>query len=211
MLEAIETTEYKNHTIEIFQDENPENPIKEWDMLGEFICWHSRYDLGNSKRFDTPEEVREYAKKTNSLLYPLFMYDHSGIALSLSNSQYPFNCRWDAGQLGYVLIDREKALKEYSKKILTKKLKQKIYEVIQGEVNTYNQYLSGDVYGYKVIDKDGTEIDSCWGYYGMEDVIEEAKSMVDYEIKKSIKEHIQKLKKWIKNHVPYNYRTSLSI
>ena len=102
-------------------------------------------------------------------------------------------------------------LKEYGKKILTKQLKQKIYEVIQGEVNTYNQYLSGDVYGYKVFDKDGEELDSCWGYYGMEYVVEEAKSVVDYEVKKSIKEHIQKLKKWIKNNVPYNYRTSLSI
>ena len=186
MLEAIETTEYKNHTIEIFQDENPENPIKEWDMLGEFVCWHRNYDLGNSKRFDNPEEVREYAKETNSLLFPLYMYDHSGIALSLSNSQYPFIDIWDSGQLGYVLVDREKALKEYSQKILTKKLKQKIHEVIQGEVNTYNQYLSGDVYGYKVIDKDGEEIDSCWGYYGMEYAIEEAKSIVDYSVKESI-------------------------
>jgi len=192
MLEAIETTEYKNHTIEIFQDEYAENPIKEWDMLGEFFCWHRNYDLGNSKRFDTPEEVREYAKETNSLLYPLFMYDHSGIALSLGNSQYPFSCPWDAGQLGYVLVDREKTLKEYSKKILTKQLKQKIYNVIQGEVNTYNQYLSGDVYGYKVIDKDGEELDSCWGYYGMEDVIEEAKSVVDYNVKDDIKNILEK-------------------
>jgi len=188
MLEAIETTEYKNHTIEIFQDENSENPIKEWDMLGEFICWHRNYDLGNSKRFDNPEEVREYAKETNSLLFPLYMYDHSGIALSLSS----FNCPWDSGQLGYVLVDREKTLKEYSKKILTKQLKQKIYNVIQGEVNTYNQYLSGDVYGYKVIDKDGEELDSCWGYYGMEDVIEEAKSVVDYNVKDDIKNILEK-------------------
>ena len=66
MLEAIETIKYKNHTIEVFQDENPENPIKEWDMLGEFICWHRDYDLGNSERFDNPEEVMEYAKETNS-------------------------------------------------------------------------------------------------------------------------------------------------
>ena len=211
MSEAIETTKYKGYKIEIFQDENPENPIKEWDMLGEFICWHRNYDLGNSKRFDTPEEVREYAKKTNSLLYPLYMYDHSGIGLSLSNTYYPYNCPWDSCQLGYVLVDREKALKEYSKKILTKKLKQKIYDVIQSEVNTYNQYLSGDVYGYKVFDKDGEEIDSCWGYYGMEYAVEEAKSVVDYSVKEYIKQHIEKVKKWIKNNVPLIYRKSLSI
>jgi len=211
MLEAIETIKYKNHTIEVFQDENPENPIKEWDMLGEFICWHRDYDLGNSERFDNPEEVMEYAKETNSLLYSLYMYDHSGIGLSLSNTYYPFNCKWDSCQLGYVLVDRKKALKEYSQKILTKKLKQKIYDVIQGEVNTYNQYLSGDVYGYNITNRMGEEIDSCWGYYGMEYATEEAKSIVDYEVKKSIKEHIEKVKKWIKNNVPLIYRTNLSI
>ena len=50
------------------------------------------------------------------------MYDHSGIALSLTRDRYPFNDRWDAGQLGFILVDRVKALKEYNAKILTNSL-----------------------------------------------------------------------------------------
>ena len=68
------------------------------------------------------------------------MYDHSGIVLSLSNNHYPFNDRWDAGQLGLILVDREKALKEFGKKRLTEQLKQKIRQIIEGEIETYNQH-----------------------------------------------------------------------
>lgn len=34
-----------------------------------------------------------------------------------------------------------------------------------GEVQVYDYYICGDVYGF-VIEKDGEQIDSCWGFYG---------------------------------------------
>jgi hypothetical protein len=208
MSEALETTTYKNLTIEIYSDISSENPIKFWDTLGEYVCWHQRYDLGNSSRFKTPEEVVSYAKRTNSLLFPLYMYDHSGISLSLSNSNYPFNDKWDAGQVGFVLVDRNKALKFFSKKKFTTQLKQKIEMVIAGEIETYNQFLAGDVYGY-VISKDGEEIDSCWGYYGQDYCLSEAKACVDDEVLRSIVNHSCKVKKWIKGKVPLIHRHKL--
>ena len=45
----------------------------------------------------------------------------------------------------------------------------------------------------------------------MEYVVEEAKSAVDDYVKYSIKQHIKKVKIWIKNNVPFIYRTNLSI
>jgi len=208
MTEAIETVKYKKHTIEIFPDEHCENPIQTWDVLGEYLCWHRRYNLGNSDRFTTPDEVVAYARQTQSLLFPLFLYDHSGIVLSLSNSHYPFTDQWDAGQLGFILVDREKVLKEFGKKRLTKQLKQKIGQIIEGEVETYNQYLAGDVYGY-VVSRDNEHIDSCWGYYGQDDCLSEARSIVDYEVEKAVKKHCQKVKQWIRSKVPLIYRSSL--
>lgn len=212
MSEILETIEYKGLTIEIYPDDNAENPIKEWDMVGEFCCWHRRYDLGNSKQFGNrlgePEEARACAKQTGSLLFDLYMYEHSGIVLSLSNSSYPFNDRWDSGQLGYVLVDREQALKEFGKKRLSKALKQRIAQIVEGEVETYNQYLSGDIYGYIVRSKDGEDIDSCWGFYGLDAVEKEAKSIVDCKVKELVKKHFEQLKHWIRNRVPFGYRTS---
>jgi hypothetical protein len=138
------------------------------------------------------------------------MYEHSGISLSLTNSHYPFTDRWDAGQLGFILVDRQKALKEFGKKRLTKQLKQKIRYIIEGEVETYNQYLAGDVYGF-VISKNGQEIDSCWGFYGQEDCLIEAKTIVDYEVEKTVLRHSQKVKQWIRNKVPLIYRQNLRL
>ena len=181
MESAVKKMTYRNYSIDIHTDDSPENPVREWDVLGKFICWHRRYDLGNCTDFANPQEVREYAQKTGSLLFPLYMYDHSGIGLSLDNSYYPYNCPWDAGQVGYVLVDRQEALKRLGKKRMSAKLRKRICQIIQAEVDTYNQYLSGDVYGY-VISKDGKQIDSCWGYYGMEDVEEQARLVVGCHI-----------------------------
>jgi len=210
MIEALKTIEYRGYTIKIYQDEGTENPIQEWDMLGEFVCWHRRYNLGNSKRFDNPDELKAYAKKTRSILIPLYMYEHSGIALSLSNDGYPFNDRWDAGQLGYVLIDRKKALKEYNAKIFTKALKDKAIETIRKEVELYNEFLRGEVYRFVIENKKGEMTDSCGGCYGLEEIIEEVKLEIDNEIKNVIKEHCQKVKNWIKYDVPLGNRKKLS-
>lgn len=51
---------------------------------------------------------------------------------------------------------------------------------LKSEVETYDQYLTGDVYGYVIEDKEGEELDSCWGFYGEEYCLEEAKSIADW-------------------------------
>ena len=209
----IESIEYRGYTIEVYQDENPENPITEWDGNVEFCCWHRRYDLGNSKRFGKrhggPEDCQEYAKKTNSILLPLYMYEHSGIALSLGR-EYPFNCRWDSGQLGYILIDRQWMREFFGKKYFTEKMRKRMLLAAEDNVKLYNQYLSGDVYGYNV-EETG---DSCWGFYGYDHeksgLLGYAKSGIDYDIEQIKKNHFTQLKKWITNKVPLQYRTSLT-
>lgn len=55
------------------------------------------------------------------------------------------------------LIDREQAAKN-----------------LQGEIEEYGAYLSGDAYGYVVTDTETGEEDSCWGFLGIECAIEEA-------------------------------------
>ena len=213
-MNALETIEHRGYEIEIFYDESAENPITAWDGNMEFCCWHSRYDLGNSDRFGNghgePEDCQEYAKKTNSILLPLYMYDHSGIALSLGR-EYPFNCRWDSGQLGYILIDREWLRRNFGKKYFTKKIRRRLLIFAEANVELYNDYLSGSVYGYS-IEKAG---DSCWGFYGYDHeksgLLDNAKSEIDYHIEKTKKEHFTRLKQWIRNRVPLQYREPLTV
>ena len=173
-MEPVETINYKNHTISIHYDSDAESP-RTWDNLAEFHCSHRRYSLGDkgfnySNGQDCIEAAQE-AEKQGDVVLPLYLYDHSGITISLS----PFSCPWDSGQVGFVIIHREKMLSEFGAKKFSKSLKAKALKIAQVEVETYDQYLRGEVYGYK-IDPNG---DSCWGVYGQEECLNEAKSVVD--------------------------------
>ena len=164
--------------LKIFVDDNPESP-REWDNLGIMICRHSRYDLGDEqlpKSFDgTFEEFKEYLikKRDAVVILPLNLYDHSGISIS-TTSEYPFNCQWDSSRIGYIFATRRVILKEFTVKKISKKLIERVTEILKGEVETYNQYLTGDIYGFNMIELKNCSlghehediIDSCWGYYG---------------------------------------------
>lgn len=165
----IETIEKNGCTIHIYQDESPESP-REWDNLGTMVCFHRRYNLGdeNTEFDNSPELLIEFLKQNKGkIIYlPLYLYDHSGISMSTGRG-YPFNDPWDSGQVGYIYVTYEKIRKEYRCKHVTKKLVNRVIEYLRGEVETYDQYLTGDVYGYDVTcNQCGESIDSCWGFYG---------------------------------------------
>lgn len=63
---------------------------------------------------------------------------------------------FDSGQIGFLLVTREESeIPEPDK-------------YAEGMVEEWNQYLSGDVWGFTVEDGDGNHIDSCWGFYGFD-------------------------------------------
>jgi hypothetical protein len=59
----------------------------------------------------------------------------------------------------------------------------------EGLVETWNQYLEGDIWYYEIVDEDGEHVDGCSGYYGLDDCIAEARSAaVHYNKSKPSKE-----------------------
>jgi len=172
--EAIETIEHAGMVIEIHRDHDPESP-REWCNLGTMICNHRRYNLGDVK--GNGDDVPEGA-----ITLPLYLYDHSGITISTS----PFSCTCDSGMVGMIYCTREKAIKEFGGKILTKKIREKVIKCLMNEVEVYDQYLQGDVYGYVIKDEEGNELESCWGFFGMDHVKEEAKSQAEHCAKSSL-------------------------
>lgn len=182
-----ETKTIGKYRIDIIQDESPESP-RTWDNLGTMVCSHNRYDLGDKHNYrfndyqnwDDLEKAIIKNEKVGAIL-PLYLYDHSGITMNTTG----FGCQWDSGQVGFIYVSKETILKEYGGKIVTKKLKERAEGHLKSEVNTYDQYLTGDVYGYsifKVENGEEEELDSCWGYYGTESCMEEAEGMVQYYI-----------------------------
>ena len=168
---------YQGHVIKIYHDPDAESP-REWSNLGTLICWHRRYRLGDSHSFDSPEaflrdlsgisaqsdlsmdQLRDRAER-KSVLLPVFLYDHSGLAMNTIG----FHCPWDSGQVGYVYVTLEAVRKEFGVKRVTKALREKAEDILRGEIVSYDAYLGGRVYGY-VIEWDGEEVDACWGFVG---------------------------------------------
>lgn len=145
-----------------------------------------------------------------AVILPLYLYDHSGITISTGK----FSDTWDSGQIGWIYITHEKAKKEYGWKILTKGHIAKLIDYLIGEVEVYNQYLTGDVWGFEIVDPEDNDKDSCYSFYGdsgIAEAITDAKNNIDYYIKAGIKEHLNQLKVYIKNKVPLHIRKPLKI
>lgn len=210
MSAVADTIEYRGHTIEIKYDGDSPNPVKDWDVLGEWCVYGRDVDgLNNSEEFDSREDVPDlmrFVKQGKGIVFPVYAYIHGGIALSLGRGGQ-FSCPFDSGQIGWILYRKDKMLSEFGGKIFSKALKDRAKKNAEAIIETMNQWLSGDVYGYIIDDGEG---DSCWGFFGMEDCIEEAKSQVDYMVEQERKKHFEQLKKWIRNKVPLMYRQPLS-
>lgn len=161
----VEKIDLENATLSIFPDENPVSPL-EWDNLGTMVCWHRRYNLGNKHSF-TPESFHKEVTEDNAIILPIYMMDHSGLYLSTSYGVFEAmdSQRWDWGQVGFIYVLKSKVRKEYGKRI-TKKVREKVLACLQAEVETYNQFMTGDVYGFVLEDKQGEHLDSCWGFFG---------------------------------------------
>lgn len=218
MKEHVTHTElYKGYKIDIFPDQDAENPRTEYDNVGTMICWHSRYNLGDKHGYKDPRDFMEtLASETtknveemddgrlqkiverNYILMPLNLYDHSGITMSTNT----FSCPWDSGQVGWIYCSKKRAKEEWGNSHKNRHLKQ-ARKYLESEVQTYDNYLTGNVYGFVVsknISEPGTdedeiqweEIDSCWGFnadYLSEDwkyLLGEARSSIDHDESKSL-------------------------
>jgi len=150
----------------------------------------------------------------NLLVLPLYLYDHSGITMNTGG----FSCPWDSGQVGYIYVTKKRALEEWGGKRLTKERREKFLNYLRGEVETYDHYLTGSVYGYMIeANSDGVEAgydcdDSCWGFFGYgrdtdwDYMISEAKDAIDCEIRHVKRQRFETLKTLIKNKVPLAQR-----
>jgi len=178
------------YKIEIIHDDSPFDPRGD-DNLGTMVCFHGGYNLGDKHEYRQQDycgwnELENAIIKNEDVgvILPLYLYDHSGITMNTTG----FHCPWDSGQVGFIFISKEKMRKEYSKKRISKQLKARIAGYLRNEVETYDQYLTGDCWGYVITDtEEDSQPDSCWGFFGADVCMEEAegalKNIIAYEEK----------------------------
>lgn len=187
MSDAVKTFKFADGAVlEIIRDDDPMNPRKEFDNLCTMVCFHNNYELGDKHDyrkddFESLAELKEQIEKDNNvvLIAPLYLYEHGGITISMGS----FSCPWDSGQVGWIYLPREKLheLGGNEDELV------RAERCMKAEVETYDQYLTGEVYGYVFKlppplpcpccgRSFESEVEgSCWGFFGdPDDVVGEA-------------------------------------
>lgn len=161
--------EHDNQRLEIHADHDPENP-RELANLGIMVHGHKRYLLGDVEAWNTElyndwdewlqgEIIAEHGED-NVVALPLYLFDHSIITMLTR----PFSCPWDSGQVGWIYCTKERFLEitAYGEKGFPDRCK----EMLESEVEEFDKYIRGDVYGFVYESQD--EYESVWGFYGQD-------------------------------------------
>lgn len=230
----IGNNDINGYNVEIWRDDIPINPCEEFDELGALICWHNRYSLGNYKKNTFPDnrvfmhEISElytdidtdYLTESQftkcvdkayaiNVILPLYLYDHGGLTMNTSG----YTCTWDSGQVGYIYVSLDDLKKEYGIKRIGKKFREKIESYLISQVEAYDNFLCGDIYGYTITTPDGDDLDSCGGFFGdnfdKNGLSEYVLNSIERTNKARIKERIEKVKQLIKAHVPLIQRADI--
>ena len=166
----MEIKKYKltnGNTVKVFYDQDSKNPRKDFfNNLGTMLCWCQRYDLGDDHEYEFPENIEAFKKQLDARIFlPLYLYKHGGLTISTT----PFDCDYDSDQVGFIYVSRKKLLEKYGGKRVTEKMLETAEKVILSEVELYDSYIRGDVYGFKEYDADGEEVNCCYNFYGDND------------------------------------------
>ena len=184
------TYKYGSCRIHVRREEDPESP-RTWDNSWKWYTNHRRYgfDSEDGKTLKVDDIYDDNDRLDGESMHdailrqhpefldvqPIYLYDHSGIAISLKSFSDP----WDSGVGAIAVITKEQARKDFKDAPDEDTLKERAYVWLEGEVEAYDRYLQGEVYGYVVEGPSGDEIDSCWGYYEEpEEVAKEATGVI---------------------------------
>lgn len=179
--------ETETHKVAVWHDDTVDSPRLN-ENLGTMVCFHRRYNLGDEHVYDSGdysgwEEMKKDIIKNERcpVIFPLYLYDHGGITIS----HKPFNCEWDSGQIGFIFASRKKCIENFRTKSMSKKIRVQIEQILLAEIEEYDQYITGETYGYTVYDKKGNVVGSCGGFYGDDfdknGLLEYAKAEIDYK------------------------------
>lgn len=156
-------------------------------------------ELAAEERSSVDEAIDAVLDK-HCVFLPLYLYDHSGITISTG----AFSCPWDSGQVGWIYCTKEDIRRDMVRPQKTRpgevglRFKPIVHvfqrdierarERLNGEVESYDQFLTGDIFGFRIFKREEClvcgetheeELESCWGFYGEEDCLAEAKSIAD--------------------------------
>jgi len=180
--------QYKGYGINIAYDENVDNPFDMDEGLGAFFCWDNRDELDMyCEALGYDKETREKIAEDKPDAVRIDKYEHSGVSYSVAGEG--MQCHWDTSHTWAVWLPNKCLLTEL-KNLKGKARRAKCVQFAREACEVFNKWANGEVYGF-MVEFNEVDIDSCWGFYDIEDAITEAKSIVDWNIKESRKLQLQ--------------------
>ena len=175
--------------VQVENDEYAESP-REWCNLWTILTWTNNYNsIDDNPYYDLEEfladnltekqmvnlykgepSTKEFFERIQKRFYnlgylvaPISKYEHSQVSYSAGVSQ-----GWDAGVVGVAMVNINDIKKEYGASVLSKSLKEKVYSVLEAELETYNLWANGEAYTVSLVNFEGDTIDSLGGMLGYE-------------------------------------------
>lgn len=213
MTEAVHSINHKGYTIDIFPDNDVENPLMEDSGMPTLVLhrqaerhfgWTTDQEWGERLN-DALDEIAGRGVVTHlygpggaldivsrwmrvcygiSTVMPVSAMQHSGTTVYLgSGRHWEDTGGWDSGWIGWLFVTPEQLAQWGTTPVA------RVEEAIRGAFKAFAAWVEGDCYGYTITAPDGEEIDSCWGYYGSE-CFEEPDGWVLQECREVIDHHI---------------------
>lgn len=187
-----ERYEHAGCTIRIIQDSDVPNPRDDYDHMGKLILFPNCKYLDRNE-FEGYINATDFESALRSLAYHVTKSDavEDDLRVSLEHVLRCVNKHYvvipvDQGYSG--LSSRGETVAEsddhcdgfilFPVADLTKEGidREQAAMNLECEIEEYAAWATGDTWGYVIEDENGDELDSCWGFYGMEYAKAEAES-----------------------------------
>ena len=177
----------KQLTVTIDEDEWYESP-RDWENLGTLYTWEGGYYSPDKHNYsdcieflgellgetlvekihnqynDTGSFMDDITKRLDKLgyiLYPVSKYDHSIVRYFLGISS-----GWDTGTIGVIFAEKKKICNWFNTKKVTQKVREKVAQNFESELDTYTDYANGyGMYCVEIEEFSGEPVENYGGYY----------------------------------------------
>ena len=166
--------------------------------------------------FSTMEKLELAAASGKFVWKPISIYDHSGLSIWLGGTSGHVDAKWDCSTIGFAYVEECTAEENRIPDDKYKTWQEWANHIMEAEMKVYDNYVSGECYGWTAYDEDENYVDSCGGYLGrdnIEEMFKDAQREIDAEIEhreKKYREHISAIHGYLEKNMFVGERFSFS-